>query len=133
MKPEYFKGNVLIKITGLGSERFINICHHHNIYLNGVVSEDDGYMAYLKAKDFLKIKSIIKTTGVHIKILDKLGFPFWIHRYRKRNAFIIGAILFVSMLVFLSGFIWRIEINGNVYYSDENILLYGTCAIEIQL
>ncbi len=122
MKHEYFKGNVLIKITGLGSERFINICHHHNIYLNGVVSEDDGYMAYLKAKDFLKIKNIIKTTGVHIKILDKSGFPFWIHKYRKRNAFIIGAILFVSMLVFLSGFIWRIEINGNVYYSDENII-----------
>lgn len=121
-KIKDFKGTVLIKITGLGSERFINICHHHNIYMKDIVPDNDGYMACLKAKDFLKLKSIIKTTGVHIKILDKSGFPFVSHKYRKRNAFIIGAFLFIGMLVFMSGFIWRIEINGNLYYSDEMII-----------
>ena len=121
-KLKNLKGIVLIKITGLGSERFINICHHHNIYMKEIVPEDDGYTAYLKAKDFLKLKSIIKTTGVHIKILDKTGFTFVTHKYRKRNAFIIGVALFIGMLVFLSGFIWRIEINGNLYYSDEMIM-----------
>lgn len=121
-KLKDIKGIVLIKITGLSCERFINICHHHNIHMKDIVPVDDGYTAYLKAKDFLKLKSIIKTTGVHIKILDKTGFPFFTHKYRKRNAFIIGAFLFIGMLVFMSGFIWKIEINGNLYYSDEMII-----------
>ena len=116
------KGKIIIEITGLGAERFINICRHHGIYFYGIKAENNSFIAQIKASDLLKTKHIIKTTGVRIKILSKTGLPFYYFKHRKRCFFAFGVFIFISVILFLSRFIWKININGNIYYSDETIL-----------
>lgn len=122
MKSGYIQGNILIEITGLGAKRFINICHHHNIYLKKIEVNNNSFKAVMKANDLFKSKEIIKTTGVKLKIIRKDGLPFWYFKHRKRYVFAFGVAAFLGIIVFLSNFIWKIKVNGNLYYSDETII-----------
>lgn len=122
MKSGYIQGIIFIEITGLGAKRFINICHHHNIYLKKISMENNSLKAVMKAGDLLKCREIIRATGVKLKILKKDGLPFWYFKHRKRYIFAIGVAAFLGIVVFLSNFIWKIKVNGNLYYSDETII-----------
>lgn len=122
MKRGLLSGKAIIEIRGLGAERFINICHHHEIFLYEIKAENDNFIAEIKASDFLKTKHIIKTTGVRIKILSKSGLPFWYFKNRKRYIFALGIVIFLFIILCLTRFIWKIDINGNLFYSDESIL-----------
>ncbi len=122
MKSGNIRGTILIEITGLGAKRFINICHHHNIFLKKIIWENNSFKAIMKANDLLKCKEIIKTTGVKIRILQKSGLPFWLFKNRNRYYFVIGVAFFLGVVIFLSNFIWKIKVNGNLYYSDETII-----------
>ncbi len=122
MKSGGIKGTILIEITGLGAKRFINICHHHNIFLKKITGENNSFNAVMRAGDLLKSKDIIKITGVRIRILKKSGLPFWLFKNRKRYYFAVGVAAFFGIVIFLSNFIWKIKINGNLYYSDNTII-----------
>lgn len=122
MKTGYIQGKILIEITGLGANRFINICHHHNIYLRKISVENNSLKAVMKAGDLLKCKEIIKTTGVKLRILKKYGLPFWYFKHRNRYIFAVGVAAFLGIVIFLSNFIWKIKVNGNLYYSDNTII-----------
>ena len=58
------------------------------------------------------------------------GLPQFIFRYRKRLGLIIGALLGIAVIIFSGLFVWNIEIVGNQYISDEEIL---TCLEELGL
>ena len=115
--------NILkIKVSGMATERFINICRHHKIYFNDLINTSTGFIAIMKAADFLKLKPIIKSTGVHIKIIYKKGIFFTYRKNKNRFAFVLGIIIFIVTICALSTRIWKIEFNGNLYYSKETLL-----------
>ena len=116
------KNIIRINVTGMSTERFINICHHHKIYYTNMVNKVDGFDADMNASDFYLIKPIVKSTGVRIKIISKTG-PYFIYRtHRNRFALILGIIIFIATIYTLSRHIWKIEFNGNSYYSNETLL-----------
>ena len=116
------KNIIKIQVTGLSTERFINICRHHQIYFTGIINDSDGFKGEMIAKDFFKLKPIIKTTGVHVIILEKMGPYFTYRANRNRIALIFGFIIFIGTIWTLSKHIWKIEFNGNLFYSEETLL-----------
>ena len=48
--------------------------------------------------------------------------PFFFLRLKKRKAFFLGILLCISILIFFSGHIWNIHIEGNVKNSSGQIL-----------
>lgn len=120
----YLKGYLRVRITGYSPERFLNLCSNKGIYLWGLTPKDNCYEMYMKIQDFRKLKSILKKTGTRISITERLGFPFFLHRNRKKKLFFAGSITCMILIYILSLFVWNIHIEGNETITDKTLLEY---------
>lgn len=119
---KFIRGYLKIRIFGFSPERFINLCSKHNIFIWGLENKNNQYELYISVKDFRKLKPILRKTNTKLKIMEKCGLPFFLHKYRKRKMFFGGIILFASIIYILSLFIWDINISGNYSRTDDVIL-----------
>lgn len=122
MFNKFFKflcGYVIITVSGIGAERFINICLRRNIEIWGMIPIDGGIKMCVSHKDFLHIRSVAKKSRAKIKILKKCGLRFLLCKYRKRYVFAICSVFCVVFFVLSTQFVWVVEING-VENSDIN-------------
>lgn len=119
---KYANGYVQVHLTGYAPERFLNLCSNHDILIWNLTPEEDGYRFFLTLEGFRQLKPILRKTKTSIRIEKKTGLPFVLFRYRKRKIFPVGLLLFFGVLYWVSGFIWKIEVTGNSYLSEETIL-----------
>nr|WP_294528341.1 sporulation protein YqfD [uncultured Blautia sp.] len=117
-----WKGFVWICISGGEQERFLNLCRARGIILEDLCFKDSGLCAMISVKDFFRLSSVRRKAKVHIHILKKQGMPFFFLRLKKRKAFFLGFFLCISILIFFSGRIWNIHVEGNVQNSTQQIL-----------
>lgn len=119
----YILGYVNISVEGYFIERFINICISKNILLWNIKRKNATLIyANIGMKEFRKIKNIAKKSKCRIKIENKKGVPFLLNRYKKRKIFIFLLIIIVAFILFISNFIWNIEVIGNENISKEEIV-----------
>ena len=120
----YTRGYLRIRITGSGTERFINGCRHRNIRLWNLQVVNGAYEVNMFVCDFKKLKTILRKTGTKVTIVKRIGLPFFLLRYRRRKLFFAGCVLCFALLVMLTRFIWDIDLSGNQIYTREQILHY---------
>ena len=72
-----------------------------------------------------KLRKITKTTGCKVHITQKYGLRFFMHRFKKRKAFVLGIAAFFIILWSLTKFVWIIDITGNENVEDNSILEYA--------
>ena len=113
-----------VHLTGYAPERFLNLCGKNNILLWNLQSTEDGYLFHISIEGFKMLRPILKKTHTKVRILEKKGLPIIFFRYRKRKLFVAGLLLCISMLFYVSGFVWNIEVRGNSYLSEETILMF---------
>lgn len=119
---QYLSGYLVIRIEGYSPERFLNLCSHHGIYLWSLRPCGHAYEMRISVKGFRRLKPIIRKTGTKIIIKERRGFPFFLHKYRKRKIFFGGIFFCIITLYILSMFVWNIHIEGNQRRTDEVIL-----------
>ncbi|QEK12358.1 sporulation protein YqfD [Crassaminicella thermophila] len=118
----FFRGYVVIKIEGLALEKFINFAIAKGIYLWDIVRIDYTTLeAKIGLKGYKELRHIVKRAGCRVKISQKIGYPFFMHKISARKMFIIGFIISIFIIVFATSFIWDIEIIGNQDISKEEI------------
>ena len=116
-------GYVEILVQGENPERFLNLCKNRKIYMEKIrYTDDDRLTAQIRAADFRRLGPIRRKTGVHIRIIQKRGMPFFFFRNRKRKAFFAGLLLAGVLIFVMTGRIWNVHIEGNVRNSTETIL-----------
>ncbi len=120
----YLRGYVIIEVSGFSVERFLNLAAHKGIYLWDIDKTDKGIRVKVSIKGFKMLKNAAKKTHCRIKINRKQGFPFLLHKYRKRKTLALGILFFIIALYFLSSFVWTIEIAGNERISKEDLKAY---------
>ncbi|MCL2873834.1 MAG: sporulation protein YqfD [Defluviitaleaceae bacterium] len=108
----FLRGFVLVKITGLSVERFINVAAFNGVNMWDIFKTRDGIVMKVSVKEFKKLKDARRKTGVKLKIISKTGVPFFLFRYRKRKLLLGGVLFFLFTLYFMSSFIWLIDIEG---------------------
>lgn len=118
------KGYVRILICGGSYDRFLNLCAFHGIRIWNLIPTEEAYTADLSIKDFRKLRTIIKKSHVRIRITERHGLPFFIHKYRKRKIYLIGIGAAFLFMFWLSSHIWNISIEGNVSQTDDVIFEY---------
>ena len=109
------KSIVTVEVSVMHPERFLNILWNRNVKVLNVVRLnittirlDIGYEYY---KD---VESLCKKFNGKIKVVGKNGLLFTIMHLKKQITLVIGLIIFLCSLYFLSTYIWAIEINtGN--------------------
>ena len=118
------QGYVKIRVEGYSPERLLNLCNAHKILLWGVENQELIYEMYVSVKDYKRMRPLVKKTRTKIILLEKHGFPFFLHKFRKRKMFFAGILLCVTVIYVLSLFIWNIHFEGNVSQSNEELLQY---------
>lgn len=118
------RGYLLVLIRGCSPERFFNICNVHQIELWNLSHTPDGYECNITVADFRRLKPVLRKTKTRIYIRKRFGFPFFLHKYRRRKAFFVGIAAAFLAVYLLSLFIWDIHIEGNFSYTEQVLLDY---------
>ena len=118
----HIKGYVNIQIEGYFIEKFINLCTAKKIFLWNIKKEPNNVVyTNISIQDFKKISKIAKQTKCRVKIQNKKGIPFLLHRYHKRKIFIFFLAFILLGIWLLSNFVWNIQIEGNVSITTEEL------------
>ena len=117
---QYLLGYVNIRVEGYFIEKFINKSINRKIFLWNIKRNKSTIITTnVGIKDFKKLVKIAKETKCRVKILYKKGFPFLLHRYKKRKIFFLLIILVIISMFVISKFVWNINIEG-LYKIDKN-------------
>lgn len=119
---KFFRGYLLVTVTGYSPERFLNLCSRMNMVLWDLKPIEDGFQFYISKRAFDMLDSALEKTGTEVHVIHKYGIPFLIQKYRKHFCFLAGIGCALFLLVFMSQFIWKVDIQGNSYYSSQMLL-----------
>lgn len=120
----YLTGYVQIEITGDFAERFINLCAKHRLSVWNIKRKGDSLVLCTGIKSYKRVRALRKKVkyGIKIRIIKKIGFPFFVRRYRDRKGLLAGVACFFGILYFMSRFIWTIDVVGNDTIPTNEIL-----------
>ncbi|MBR3594339.1 MAG: sporulation protein YqfD [Clostridia bacterium] len=118
----FFMGKIRISAQGVYVERLLNLCAHNGITVWGIKNREGKIVLWMLARDFFRLRPVIRGNDIRVHILKKRGWPFIFCRYRHRYGLFAGVVFFIVSLQLLSGFVWNIGISGNCNISDREIL-----------
>lgn len=119
----YFRGYVIIKIEGLTLEKFINLAISKNIILWDITRIDYTTLsAKISIAGFKELRDVVQKVGCRVNVIEKKGYPFFINKFKYRKMLALGSVLSIILVIFLTSFIWNIDIIGNERIPDEEII-----------
>lgn len=118
-------GYIKVCFFGKDVRRCLNLCVRQDIEIWDVQSpKDDTFVFYLYRSDLYRCKLFLKKTHTKVQVLERYGLPFFSFRYRKRKLFPIAFVVISILVIYYSQFIWKIEVIGNSYLSEDTIIAY---------
>lgn len=119
------EGMVDILISGSEVPRFLSLCKSRGITLKNLnCLTEQKVTGTISAREFEMLLLPRRKTGVHIHILKKRGIPFFLHKAKKRKAFLVGIFLSFGILFFLNSRVWGLSVSGNSRNSSSDLLLF---------
>lgn len=112
-----------ITVMGLGGfqEKFISELIANDIQIYEIYQQESEFTAVVKPRNYLKIGRIARKYGVRLSVTERKGLVFKLLPFRKRWGLVTGALCCCAVIVFLSQFVWKIEISGNSQITDTQI------------
>lgn len=118
----YMIGFLGITIEGYYIERFINMCRNNKIAIWHLKRKKDVQLDFrVGIHDFKEVCNIAKKTKCKVKIKNKKGLPFLLHRYKKRKIFFILLLIMICLTLLSSNFVWNVDIREENGQELENI------------
>lgn len=119
----FIKGFVRVSVAGKFTERFLNICMNRDIYVWNIKKRGEELLHLnLTVEGFKNIPPVASKSRTKVRIVSRHGLPFVIAKYKKRKAFYVGGIIFVILFIYITSFVWSIEVIGNEKVSSEHIV-----------
>ncbi|MDR7237238.1 sporulation protein YqfD [Neobacillus drentensis] len=110
---EFFYGRVTVKVSGKGTERFLNVLTRNGLLIWNVKRHGTETITFkMRLMDAKNIRHYARKSDCTISFLRRSGVPFLLKRAIKNSGFLGGAGIFLLILMFLSNVIWGIEIKG---------------------
>lgn len=120
----YLFGYIDVDVSGEKTERVINSCNAAGIRIWNVYKRGETIRFRIKMKDYKKLRHIRKQGDgkFKIRIYKKYGLPLLRKRVFTRFGVCAGLVLMLLVNLFLSQFIWSIDVVGNDSISTESIV-----------
>ena len=83
----YWHGYLRIRFSGLSPERFFNLCSANHIEIWKLQSIQDSYEGFMTVADYRKCRPLVRKARVRLRILNRLGLPFFLQKNKKRKSF----------------------------------------------
>lgn len=124
------RGKIIVEAQSHMPERFVNLVWRSGVSIRNIHRKSITTIRMeINFKDFEKIEEIAKKTNTIIKIINKKGLTFILIKLRRRFALAAGVFIFVGLLSYLSGFIWKIDIktenNLSPYEIRQQLIGFG--------
>ncbi len=116
------RGYVDFTLESKTPERFINLCNINGVNIWNTKPTDCGLKGSVSLYDYKNIKSIVRKSKAKSKINHKHGVPVLVNKYKSRAGLLVGAVLFVVITLFMSSFIWSVNIIGAENISNYEII-----------
>ena len=101
-----------MEVSALMPEKILNILWHNEIYTSQVVKVDLTTVRFkIPFEDYKEAEGLIKKYKGKMRVVGKSGIIVFILRMRKKSSLVIGGILFLGVLYYLSNYIWAIDIQ----------------------
>ena len=121
-RPSFIFGYCIIKANKTDVEKIINLCNANSIIYSDIRLEEEKVffsIALLHKKRFIKLCS---SYGITAEPIAHKGLPSLFLRHRKRIGLPLGALIGILFLVFSSGLVWDIRIDGAITVSEREVL-----------
>lgn len=106
--------------SGGFSNDFLDDCFRFRLNVFGV-KFDKNLTARCSVQAYKYLHKIAFRHGGKVKIIKKVGLPFYVAKLMLRPGLALGLALSVALFCFLSGFVWNIEYVGNKTIESSRI------------
>lgn len=108
------RGSAWVLIVGAFPERFLNLCAQRGVAFWHLEWVDANTIRLRVAgKDLRLLQPIAERAGCDLRIERRAGLPFFLARFRRRYALLVGFALCIAAAGVLSRFLLTIEVTGN--------------------
>lgn len=109
----FITGYVTIMVKGSMPELFFQRCVKRGILIWDIEKESQQVCkGNIRLQDVHLIKEIRRGTDYKISFIRKKGSPFLWRRFLRKRELVLGLILSVLLIFFLSNIIWEVKITG---------------------
>ncbi len=116
------KGIITFEAVAPDSNEFINSLKQSCISANHIKYKNGKIIGCIYNNDLDELKRIGNIHNAQISIIRKRGAIFTVQKYRKRIGLLIGFIVSLIMVAYLSDVVMIIEIYGNQTVSDKEVI-----------
>lgn len=117
----FLTGYVVFAAAGGFPERFVNLCADMGIPVWDVRPQDGVLLGRTTVPAYRRLRIAAKRAGMRLRVRERRGLPFFLHRNRKRFGVPLGAAVCFMILVLLSSRLWVIEIEGNDMLTSDTV------------
>ncbi len=116
------RGYVCFSVEGAGAERFFSLLARNGYQVFSSAPIPNGMQACLPVSQYRKVRAYAKKCGVHVRVVQRYGWRFLLHRYRRRVGIFLGCGAFLLFLWIMSGFLWKVEVVGDENLDSQQVL-----------
>lgn len=108
------RGSVRVEVTGAFPERFLNLCAQEGIGFWGL-EWPESHVLYLRVsrRDAGRLDGLARRVMCRVDVQARAGAPFFLARFRRRYALLLGLALSLCAVGVLSRFILTVDVQGN--------------------
>lgn len=119
----YLRGWTRMVVSGPFPERTINLCARQNVRFWAVEQVDESTLRMtVLRRDAARAQALAAQAGCTAQVERGTGMPFFLARFHRRYAFLLGLALSVTTVAALSRIVLTVEITGNERVPDAVIL-----------
>lgn len=117
------RGQLRIRMESAFPERVLNLCSVRGLAFWDLEWESDtAFTCRISRQDFRVLRQAAGKLECDITVLRREGAPYFLLRFRHRQALLTGSVGLAFLMLVGSFFIWDFEITGNDTVPEERIL-----------
>ena len=117
------RGQVLLRVECAFPERVLNLCGAHELAFWDLNWESAAvFSCRMSRGDWHRLRLAARKLDCSLEVLGREGTPYFLNRFRHRQALLMGLVVCGLTLFLGSFFVWEYEIQGNLTVPDEKIL-----------
>lgn len=106
------KGKILVEIKILNTEKLLNLFWSKNIRVYKVKKRDFATLILeIDYLNYAEVKECVESLGGRINIIKSAGFVFFLGNVKKKLSLVVGGLVFLCIIYYLSTYIWAIEVD----------------------
>lgn len=117
------RGQVRIRAECAFPERVLNLCGAQDLAFWDLKWESPtAFTCRLSRRDWKILRQVGKNLDCEFDLVGLEGVPYFLLRFRHRQALVVGLVICAMALFLGSFFIWDFQVEGNVTVPAERIL-----------